>query len=416
MAASSVLFVVRSYSGTGAQPIRFREIIGHLAGEFDIHVLELAHGKPGTRLEKGVTIHSLEYSFIGKVLNPPVRAAGSAPVMSGEYTRPLAVAKRHIRSLFFPDSVISEVTRLRREAVRLSKVHGFSVVVLSAFPFTVFLCAASLRKNTGARIILDVGDPFFRNSRNGWIRDILARRFEEKHLRFADALVVTNEMTRKHYLESFHFAFPEMIYTIPMGISESLAVGCEREGQTGKTIHAGEPFTLVYAGQFYRKLREPFELYRALVSINAEAGTGVELKIYGTFSREFSSGYGKERIISFMGQVSHGEIARIYRNAGAVVFIDNAFGMQTPGKVFEVVLTGRPVLFITDRSESPALEVIKGFSHVITTINKAEAINAAIERLILMDPVYPAREQVSGFLWENRAAEYKKLISFLSGE
>ncbi len=80
------------------------------------------------------------------------------------------------------------------------------------------------------------------------------------------------------------------------------------------------------------------------------------------------------------------------------------------------MLTGRPVLFITDRSESPALEVIKGFSHVITTINKAEAINAAIERLILMDPVYPAREQVSGFLWENRAAEYKKLISFLSGE
>jgi hypothetical protein len=33
-----------------------------------------------------------------------------------------------------------------------------------------------------------------------------------------------------------------------------------------------------------------------------------------------------------------------------------------------------------------------------------------------MNPVYPAKEHVSGFLWKNRASEYEKLISFLAGE
>lgn len=416
MSSSCVLFVVRSYSGTGAQPIRFREIIGRLAGKSDIHVLELTHGKAGTRAENGVTIHSLTYSFAGRTVNPPAITAGTIPAGSGLHSRPVAVLKRHIRSLFFPDTVITEASRLKREAVRLTKTYGFSVVVLSAFPFTVLLCAVSLKRNTAAKIILDVGDPFYRNSRNGWFRDRLARRFEKKHLRFVDSLVVTNEMTRKHYLESFRSAVPEMIHVIPMGIGESLAVGYGKEGTVEKVSMAGSPFRLVYAGQLYRRLREPYELYRALVSLSEEPGILVELRMYGTFSREFSSGFERAGIISFMGQISHERMADVYRSAGAVVFIDNAFGMQTPGKVFEVALTGRPVLFITDRNESPALEVIKEFSHVITAANNADAISGAVKRLILMNPVYPPKEQVNKFLWENRAAEYAELISSLSGE
>ncbi|HOE25025.1 MAG TPA: hypothetical protein PLA17_05535 [Bacteroidales bacterium] len=68
------------------------------------------------------------------------------------------------------------------------------------------------------------------------------------------------------------------------------------------------------------------------------------------------------------------------------------------------------------KREAVRLTKAHGLSHIITAINKAEAITDAIGKLITMNPVYPAKEHVSGFLWKNRASEYEKLISFLAGE
>ena len=441
MAGPGVLFVVRSFSGTGAQPIRFRQIISHLKEEYDIHVLELTHGNKGVREEDGITIHSLAYTRIGKIFNPPNRglsgvkgrsgSSGSiitpfglsfsaAPAGRASGSRRLAVLKRHVRSLFFPDSVVTEGARLSREAVSLTRKYGFRVVVLSAFPFTVLRIAKALKMLTGTRVILDVGDPFYRNSRNGFLRDLMARSFEAKHLRFIDSLVVTNEMTRNHYINTFLHPGPEAVHVIPMGISESMATGL-----SGKPVHnagtspgypSGDPFTLVYAGQLYRKMREPFALYQAVKELNSEAGVKVLLQMYGSFSREFSSGNEEDEMISFMGQIPHNKITEAYSNAGGVVFIDNAYGMQTPGKVFEVALIHKPVLFIADRSESPALEVVKGLKHIVITANQSELITAAIRKIMVMEPEYPSPEMVQRFLWENRAQQYKQIINQLTGE
>lgn len=411
-----MLFVVRSFSGTGAQPIRFRQIVSHLKEEYDIHVLELTHGNAGVREEDGITIHSLAYTRTGKILNPLGRKASAALAGSASGSRRLAVLKRHIRSLFFPDSVVTEGVRLSREAVSLTRRHGFRVVVLSAFPFTVLRCARSLKRRTGARLILDVGDPFYKNSRNGFLRDLMARRFEERHLRLIDCLVVTNEMTRTHYIDTFTHPGPEAVQIVPMGISEPMASGFRREPVHTSGKSPDDPFILVYAGQLYRKMREPFGLYKAVKELNREAGVNVQLKMYGSFSREFSSGYEEAGIISFMGQIPHHAITEAYSNAGAVVFIDNAYGMQTPGKVFEVALTHRPVLFIGDRSASPALEVVSGLGHIAVTANRPDMIMAAIRKTIVMEPEYPSPDTVRRFLWENRARQYKQIIKQLTGE
>ncbi len=445
MAGPGVLFVVRSFSGTGAQPIRFRQIISHLKEEYDIHVLELTHGNAGVREEEGITIHSLAYSRIGKILNPPGRSssveqsrsglsvssinppgsnasaapgrnASAAPGRRASASRTLAVLKRHIRSLFFPDSVVTEGARLSREAVSLTLRYGFRVVVLSAFPFTVLRIAKALKRLAGIRVILDVGDPFYRNSRNGFLRDLMARSFEAKHLRFIDSLVVTNEMTRAHYINTFIHPGPEAVHVVPMGISESMATGFRERPDHNSGNSQGDPFILVYAGQLYRKMREPFGLYRAVKELNSEAGVKVQLQMYGSFSREFSSGYEEAGMISFMGQIPHHAISEVYSKAGAVVFLDNAYGMQTPGKVFEVALTHRPVLFIADRSESPALEVVRGLKHFVITANQPDLIAAAIRKIMVMEPEYPSPEIVQRFLWENRASQYEQIINQLKGE
>jgi glycosyltransferase involved in cell wall biosynthesis len=409
-----VLFVVRSFSRTGAQPIRFRQITGFLKDAFEVHVLELTYDRAGTRQHDGITIHSMGYSAAGRIFNPEIKEGAASVGRAGGFARIRPAARRFIRSLFFPDSVITEGRRLRKEVVRLTRLHNFRVVILSAFPFTVLLCAGALKRKTAAKVILDTGDPFYSNSKNGYLRDMLARSYESRHLRFIDRLVVTNEVTRAHYLSTFNFPGPDSVAVVAMGISSSLSSNGRKDDDTIDTAVTANRFTLVYAGQLYRKMREPYELYHAVALMNEhDPSCEVTLDMYGSFSSRFSAGYVSAGSIRFRGQIPHDAIAGVYRNAGAVVFIDNAYGMQTPGKVFEVALINRPVLFIADRDESPALEVIRGLRHIVVTRNRAADIASAIRELMVMKPEYPARSKVQEFLWETRAEQYRNIISDL---
>ncbi|MDM8002939.1 MAG: glycosyltransferase [Bacteroidota bacterium] len=416
MRKQAVLFVVRSYSRTGALPIRFRQIAGFLARQADVHVLELTHRREAVRAENGVTIHSLEYSRPGKILNPEKSWAIAGTTGSVSYVKPLAILKRLIRSLLFPDSVVTEARHLRSEVLRLTGEYRFSAVVLSAFPFSVLLCAGSLRRKTEARVILDVGDPFYRNSTNGYFRDLLARRFERRHLKYVDRLVVSSEAIRQHYLANYNFLTPEKVRTVAMGITESLLPASESESAAGVVRSPGEPFRLVYAGQLYRKMREPFELYSAVSILNRGEGITVSLQMYGSFSSEFSAGFEHAEGIEFMGPVAHGGIAPVYRSADAIVFIDNAYGLQTPGKIFEVAFVQKPVIFIADRDKSPAIDFIQGVNHIVVVRNSSESIADAVRTIMTMNPVYPSAEKVREFLWEKRAEEYSKILNELAVE
>ncbi len=416
MQKTGVLFVVRSFSRTGALPVRFRQIAGCLATHFDVHILELTYRKEEARTVNGVRIHSLEYSQAGRIFNPErswsvIRTAGVSH--SG---KPLAVLKRHIRSLLFPDSVITEVRRLRKEVSRISLEEGIRVVVLSAFPFSVLLCARSLKKKIAARIILDVGDPFYRNSTNGRVRDWLARRFEKKHLKYIDRLVVSSEAIRNHYLGSYPFLTPAAVHTVAMGITGSLLQKSNTAGEISPQNKPSGQLRLVYAGQLYRKMREPFELYRAVIQMNQVEGQKAVLELYGSFSREFSAGYENADAIRFMGPVEHDTIDMVYGNADVVVFIDNAYGLQTPGKIFEVAFLKRPVLFIADRVQSPALDFIRDMKHITVVRNRADLIGEAIRTITGRKPEYPSSESVREFLWENRAEEYRQIINCLASE
>ncbi len=414
-----LLFVVRNYSGIGAQPIRFRQIIGHLSPENEVHVLELTHDCEGVRYEAGITIHTLRYSRIGRILNPRVAAISPAGKGAGK-GKSVARIKRFVRSILFPDSLVTEALRLRNSVLRLAGDLDCDAVIVSAFPFTTLVCLKALKEKMGTKTVLDAGDPFYKNSKNGLIKDLLAREFEKHYLKYADSLVVTNKVTREHYLNSFPEQLqPDRVKIIPQGVSESF-LGLLRKERRGisRTDHGGQ-IIIVYAGQLYRRMREPFELYRAVTEMSNDntAGPGIVLHMYGSYSREFVAGYGNSGCIVFQGHISQEKLTDVYLNSDAVIFLDNAYGMQTPGKIFEIALLGRPVLFISDREQSPAREVIKDLDHFVITENKSGKIIPAL-RKVLSDNIccYKHADVAEEFLWETRAASYNELLTGLIAE
>jgi len=409
---TSILFVVRSYSRTGAQPIRFRQILHFLSRDFDIHVLELSHNETELRHEDSITIHSLRYSFAGRLLNPAEHNVTGMPGKKRILSRPVTILKRMIKWFIFPDSIITESSRLKRESLKLAGELKCNAVVLSAFPFTTLICARSLKKLQGIKTVLDIGDPFYKNSKNGFFKDIFAHRFEKHYLRYIDLLVVTNEITRSHYLSVYPDRLqPDQIRVIEQGVSPSFISGTRKE-QSGPDISGDKGvFNLVYAGQLYKRFREPYELFRAVLKANSlNSGDKIILNMYGSFNRQFVDGFDTTDKIVFHGQVKYDRLLDIYSGANAIVFIDNAFGLQTPGKIYEIALLGKPVLFITDRDDSPALGVVKELNHFVITANKAEKIVSAINNITKSEFSFQTSLPETVFLWENRASQYKQAL------
>ena len=409
-----LLFVVRSFSGSGAQPIRFRQILNYLRTEFDVHVLELTHDKGGERKDNGITIHSLEYTGIGGILNKKAETGTISAGSKNSTRKPSLLLKRFVRSMLFPDSLITEAPGLRREALRLAGELKCEVVIVSAFPFTTLICLKAIKQKLGIKTILDVGDPFYKNSKNGYVKDWFARIFEKRYLKYTGILVVTNTLTKDHYLNSFPESLrPDQVRIIPMGVSEAFLSAVRRNNYEEKASGDRSQFNLFYAGQLYRRLREPFELYRAVTEICKDNSLPkVRLDMYGSFNKGFIAGFENSGSVFFHGHIRHDDLPEIYRKADAIVFIDNAYGMQTPGKIFEIALTGKPVLFISDRKQSPALEVIKDMDHFVVTGNSSGMIISAIRKIIVettgnRQPIYP----VCNFLWEDRAARYKQILT-----
>lgn len=394
-------------------------LTANLRDNFEIHVLEIDHDNKGMSFENGIFIHRIKYSFIGKFLNPRISKSEPMPQIRKQNKKKLiklgSKLKKAIRNIFFPDTVVFEKRHLVEKTNFLINTFDFEIVIASGFPFTTLFLSKSIKTSfPSVRFIYDIGDPFFLNSQNGPIRNYFARKFENSYLRYIDTLVVNNSAIYKHYLTYFgEVVKSAQIRIIPMGAPISY-IDSHNKSRIERNNYGGKinQIKVVYAGQFYRSLREPFELYKAINKINElDNETFVTLDIYGTFSGLFKPARGLDFCIFFKGYTSNDKIIEAYFNSDIIVFIDNAFGIQTPGKIFEIAVIGKPVLFISDHMQSSAYEAVKKFSHIFLCRNKekdiAETISS-IENKVDQDLINQVRNE---FSWERRAKEYFDLIN-----
>jgi glycosyltransferase involved in cell wall biosynthesis len=386
-----------------------------LKQKFEIHVLEIHHEADKTIFENGIWLHKIEYSDFGKLLNPDVNITADFPNLKGKLVSGLKSRfKKLIRKLFFPDTVIFEKNRLIRKVKEFLRSNDIHTVIASGFPFTTMILSATVKKDfPSVRFIYDVGDPFYKNSQNGLIRDWLAKLFERKYLKYIDKLVVTNNATFQHYSDHFGDVInPCQVAIIQMGVPrELLELVNEKFSQKRDSFNNNE-LRLVYAGQLYTKLREPYELYKAIAKWNCTKDQRkITLDMYGSFSDVFKTGVNDDLSIFFKSKASNKEIIEAYYNNDVIIFLDNAWGLQTPGKVFEVAAVGRPVLFISDHENSPAKEVVKDLGHFYYCKNKCDLIIETIRKIKKNPDIGSIDEIRKRFSWQTRADQYASLIN-----
>jgi len=402
----NILIISKSIGLGGPQGIRFFNFIYQWVNTYNIFLL--TKDKYDLKLQD-IFVRYSELNIFGKLL---IGSSSNSPTITNGQQGSFLGIKNYIKNLgkrikfrkfFFPDIYSIEYLNTKRELKKLLKEYEFKTIIVSAFPFT-FLALAKVIKTyyPSSKIIYDTGDPFYLNksrSSIGLLHKLFSRKYEAYFFKYLDYLVVPNYFLRNHFLKYYSSMLsPNKVEVIEQGINKFA-------DQKKKTSDKNGLIVLVYAGRFYHKLREPFELYKA---INEYPNSMLELKLFGQITPDMMPPNNKN--IRYMGNVSQEDVIKEYLQSDIIVFLDNFDGIQIPGKIFEVISLQMPILFIYSNENSPALQMIQSFESVFYCTNTAESIQIAINKIVGSKNTSYSNFDFSKFHWSNLSKKYLEII------
>ena len=413
MKLRNLLIVSPLISVNAPQPARFRELISRWASHFEITVLSFNTGREDIISQMGATPALMEFSAAGKLLigsrlkNRGNSNQGANPVSAGGYWPGLRrlLKKIHINMFFFPDIFIVEYLKIKRHLFEQVVKIQPETVIISTAPFTLMLLAGPLKRRfPEIRVVVDTGDPF-RGDSSSYSGRLLHRLFagtvERKCLKATDLLVVPTVILKRHYLKTYEGIITEdRVKVIEIGIS-----GIFNHIPNGRTDR-NPPIRMVNAGRFYKSLRDPSELYKAVCQFRAGE---VILKVFGNIQDKYKPPVSDPRFFAG-GAISFEQLAHEYEQSDLVIFLDNARGVQVPGKLYEVLAVNRPVLYIYRDSASPSYDMVKGQDGVIMVQNNHRDIAAGIIQIMKMKPGQKYSRESDIYSYDSLAERYRALL------
>ena len=416
MALKRLLVISPLFFVNAPQPARFRELVSRWNANFEVTVLAFNTGQNDMISQNGAEVSLMEFSAAGRLLigsrlrGRDSRQRGLQPGKTTDRLKMRVLLKKiHINRFFFPDIFIVEYLNIKRQVMALVEKIQPDTLILSMAPFTLMLFSGYLKRRfPQIKIVIDTGDPFYGDSSSysgGLMHMLFAKRVEGRGLASVDLLVVPTVILKKHYLACYGGIIPEnRIRVIENGISEVFTK--IPEGRTDRSA----PFRMVYAGRFYKKMRDPSALYRAVQLFSAGE---VILKVFGNIQEKYLPPASDPRFIS-AGTVPAGELACEYGQADLVIYLDNAYGVQVPGKVYEVLALNRPVLYICQDTGSPSYELVSGQDGIVTVRNEHRAIAAGITQIMKQSPRVKFSRRSDRYTFDSLAAGYRVLLEELN--
>jgi glycosyltransferase involved in cell wall biosynthesis len=366
MKKETLLIIQLGYDRNSPRDIRTSNLLPYLKDKFSTTIIAMEYPFKRENIE-GVTVYRLPFSFLSRYIFNKTESG----------YRPKGLVRLLSRSLSFignkfwgfPDPWVWEKKRLKKFILENLEPH--SIIVCSMIPFSCGdmirnVCKQSSWKNS--KVIFDIGDPLAHNSLTNSVSS-RAVRYEKDLLNFADAILVTNTQTALHYHKEFHLP-TKKIAVVPQGVDISLF--------TPKSdIHkSDDKIKLIYAGALYKDLRDPTIFLNTIANSDFK---NIEIILYSEISRfgDFSD----IKNISVRSRITHVELIKKYQNSDILIMFDNAYGMQTSGKIYELLALEKPILFIYSNAESALYLEVKEYGNVITCLNNKKTITSFFNNL-----------------------------------
>jgi glycosyltransferase involved in cell wall biosynthesis len=285
-----------------------------------------------------------------------------------------------------PDSYAGWARRARTTAERLARRGGFHAMLSSSPPDSVHLAARAVHLSSGLPWVADFRDPwvglYFRDPPSAWHRARHAA-LERAVLEEADVVVAASR-THADGIGQRSGARPRRVVHIPNGFEREAPEGAAAPAAAGDR----ERFELLFTGTL-SQMPDAEVFLEALHDWFARS-PGARRRVRARFAGPYETGYedrsialGLKGIAEFLGPRPHAETRALQRRAGALLlWKPRGYPTMVPGKLYEYLDSGRPVLALLPADDEAAVLVARAGGEVVATGDRS-GLAASLERRYL---------------------------------
>lgn len=295
-------------------------------------------------------------------------------------------ALRRLSDLFLlPDSYAGWAKRAGRAALRRARAERFDAVLSSSPPDSVHLAARAVHRATGLPWVADFRDPwvplYFRTPPTVWHRARQAA-MERSVLEGAD-IVLAASRAHADAMGEKSGARARRVVHLPNGFEPAAAPEAKAPAAGADAAPA---FRMTWTGTLSQMTdTEQFmdALHDALAA-RPEARRRIRVRMCGPYDVHYenrSVALGLKGIVHFTGPIGHGESRAAQRESDLLLLWKPRHGVtMVPGKTYEYLDAGRPVLALLDPSDEAAGLVARAGGTVVDPDDRAAITRAILER------------------------------------
>lgn len=254
---------------------------------------------------------------------------------------------------------------ISRVIKKVCKTHNIDVAIAVTLPY--FTASSLAKAKVKAKKIIYQLDPY---SQNYYFKDDpKAEKIEKDTLECIDRIITSDliyEENLTNNLRKYIGKFKTVEYPNVRELSNSKS--------KNKISFLSGKINCCFVGNFYSQIRNPKYLFEVFSSLK---DTDIVLHIIGDMYdgklEDFKS-YTANNII-FHGRKSLETAIDCMRRADILVSINNTIANQVPGKIFDYISTGKPIINICKRQDCPSLKYMRKYPlgiNIIEGDNKTE--------------------------------------------
>lgn len=319
----------------------------------------------------------------------------SAIAMLKDYIKRFVLTPLRVASheLYVPDDVVGWLPFAVAKGLQAIREQRVEAIITTAPPATCHLVGLTLSRITGLPWIADYRDPwtdnFIRDDSAKWRRS-LERSLESRVLARADRVVHVGERLRELSLKSFPHVDARKHRVIFNGFDENDFASA---GTRAYNAAPSEPLELINIGTIYPN--SSFPTFIDGLRRWLEQGGGRNLTVSLVASEhdiavevlELLKTEPVKSHVRILGFKPHREAVRLMTQADGILFMpsggnDRAGHTIIPGKLFELMRSGRPVILIGGGGEAAEILASSGTGESIASdpASIADRLDALVER------------------------------------
>jgi glycosyltransferase involved in cell wall biosynthesis len=282
--------------------------------------------------------------------------------------------------------------------------HGRpDVIYSSAPPWTGQLVASGLQMLLRKPWVADCRDPW---ARAPWREDRkpfalrMAARLERHMVRRADRLVFVTQSNRDDFAATYGPAIASKLHVVTNGCDQTEFDGVQRSSTPD------DPFVLLHAGSLYAG-RTPVSILRAIAAAAQQGHIDLRrfrLRFLGSTGLRgadlagICQQLGLQEVVEFVARVPRRQSVQAMVDASALLLLQPGHAVSVPGKLYEYMAAGRPILAIADEGETAELVRATGTGVSVTDADETAIVDAlrAVMKLAASTTGRPAAELYDG--------------------